>query len=147
MKFESTGLQDASPPDASNDQDACAQGGFTLLETLVGLTILAVALTALFGAYADGTKAALTSNRYAGAQVMAQSLLAHATANRDRPAPRSSGTSAGYRWRVVARPVEQVVGATPNDTRWSLYRIRVTVAWDRNREFELSTLHLMRGRP
>lgn len=147
MKFESTGLQDAFQPSASNDLPAGAQDGFTLLETLVGLTILAVALTALFGAYADGTRAALTSNRYAGAQVMAQSLLARATASRSRPTARLSGTSAGYRWRIVAQPTETVATATPGDTRWRLYRVKVSVAWSRNREFELSTLHLMRDRP
>lgn len=147
MKFESTGLQDAFPPGASSDRPANAQEGFTLLETLVGLTILAVALTALFGAYSDGTRASLTSNRFAGAQVMAQSLLAHATAHRNLPAARSSGTSGDYRWRIVARPMEQVIGATPNDNLWRLYHIKVTVGWDRSRKFELSTLHLMRGRP
>ncbi len=147
MKSELTGLQGVSRPNASDDAVPIGEEGFTLLETLVGLTIFAIALTALFGAYATSTRAALTSERYARAQVLAQSLLAHSTAEREPASARASGKTAGFRWRVTARPAALRSGPGPDKGQWRLYHIKVSVGWDRNRKFELATLRLMRATP
>ena len=142
MKFELTGLRGVFQPSASGE------AGFTLLETLVGLTIFAVALTALFGAYSSSTRAALASERYARAQILAQSLLARATATRDPRAARAKGSTLGFRWRVTARTTaDQQLPEAARARAWQLYRIKVSVGWDRNRTFELATLRLMRAAP
>jgi len=117
-----------------------------LLETLVGLTIFAVSLTALFGAYANGLKAARTNERHTHAQILAQSLLEQATAGRQLPPVSSSGSNDGFRWRINARPASARLTAGLAASEWQLYRVGVVVNWDRNRTFKLDTLRLARVR-
>jgi prepilin-type N-terminal cleavage/methylation domain-containing protein len=146
MSYVSTGLQAASHkrPCQNVSPRRIGEHGFTLLETLTAMTILAIALTSLFGAYASGIKAVRSSDDYTRAQILAQSLLAQATLASDRPPVSTHGTSGPFRWHVRVRLASNSLVGELTSKRWALYQINSVVAWDARRTFELQTLKLAR---
>ncbi|MFT5511233.1 MAG: prepilin-type N-terminal cleavage/methylation domain-containing protein [Hyphomicrobiaceae bacterium] len=146
MSYVSTGLQAASHKRACRyaSQQRGGEHGFTLLETLTAITILAIALTSLFGAYASGIKAARSGDDYTRAQILAQSLIAQTTLASGRPPVSAGGTSGPFRWHVRVRLASSNLTGELTHKRWALYQINAVVAWDASRTFELQTLKLAR---
>ena len=146
MSYVSAGLQAASHKRACRPANRRRVGehGFTLLETLTAITILAIALTSLFGAYASGIKAARSGDEYTRAQILAQSLIAQITTASGRPPVSAVGTSGPFRWHVRVRFANTNLVGELTHERWVLYQIIAVVAWDANRTFELQTLKLAR---
>ncbi len=100
--------------------------GFSLLEMLVAISILGLALGALYQAASGATRNVRTDEKYAYGVELAQSLLA------DNAMVPLSGvniqgeTSGGFKWRVNSRPVKLQRSALPVG---SLHDIEVGVAW------------------
>jgi general secretion pathway protein I len=100
--------------------------GFSLLEMLVAISILGLALGALYQAASGATRNVRTDEKYAYGVELAQSLLA------DNAKVPLSGvniqgeTSSGFKWRVNTRPVKLQRSALPVG---SLHDIEVGVAW------------------
>lgn len=142
MKFASTGLPDASRRAPSTEaKPADGEAGFTLIETLTALTILAIALVSLFEAQATGLRTAGSAAEYAKARILAQSLLAETTAGWRGGALSRRGNDDGFDWTVdIARAPS---GPPANaDTKWRLHQVRVAVDWGRDRHLQLDTLKL-----
>jgi general secretion pathway protein I len=76
--------------------------GFTLLETLVALTILSLSVSVLFATFSGGIGRAREDSAGMGARVLAQALLAAAQAQ--PPLSGSAGASSGYLWKVQLNP-------------------------------------------
>lgn len=105
--------------------------GFSLLEMVVAISILALALAAMYQAASGATRNVRTDEKYAYGVELARSLLA---ANVRVPLSGVSNqgeTSGGFRWQVQSRPVD--FGRSPLPVG-SLQEIEVAVSWDDGRK-------------
>jgi hypothetical protein len=101
--------------------------GFTIVESLVALTIMMILLSAIGGLSASS----LRSGRYVENHVAdienIQRVLA-GLPGRGQLANRSlSGEMAGYRWRLDGQPFNAGLGGAPAQTRWTPEKIVLTV--------------------
>jgi prepilin-type N-terminal cleavage/methylation domain-containing protein len=114
------------------------EGGFTLLETLVALTILAGAAATLFALIASGRRIQGTAEADTAVALDLRSLLARVGRDiRAVPGTQSGRTSSGQAWSVTVAPfTDPAAPLTPN-----LLLVRAKV--ERNGETaEATTLRL-----
>jgi len=117
--------------------------GFTLIEALAAIVILALALSALLSAHDTGLRGATAIDGHLQARLLAQSLLAQRSVDRALQAP-SRGHSGRFAWTVSVTPYGRAVATVdPKAAQWKLYELTVTVAWPPGRQVQLSTLRLM----
>ena len=118
--------------------------GFTLIEILVALAILAIAFGFAFRALSDGFDRLDRDQKNADALLLAQSTLArigHDIALQDGAV--DGGTSDGFTWRIETAPY----GDTQDLPAGPLigHRVEVTIAWNerhQRREVRLTNLIL-----
>ncbi len=142
MRFASIG----SPAVSRSPRSIDPEGGFTLLETLTALAILAIALVGLFDAHALGLRGATAADHHAEARMLAQSLLADAVgANHERVVPRR-GEAGRFAWTIEAQPVKEGWAQFKSEAGWQLNHVRVLVTWDAGRRVQIDTFKLGRTR-
>jgi general secretion pathway protein I len=144
MRFASTGSRAGFRPRPSIDGGS-GTAGFTLLETLTALLILAIALVSLFDAQMRGLRAAGAADTYAEARLLAQALLADAAGGWKGPLVSRQGREGRFDWSIAVAPERAAWAEVKSKADWRLYHVRVTVAWDPNRSIELDTLKLGRA--
>lgn len=111
--------------------------GFTLLEVVVALAIMAIALGVLYRAVGGGVRTVGDLSAYSRAVAVGESVLQM----RDSvPAEgwNESGQWEGFRWSVASAPYE-----SGSDAGVPLHRVQVDVAWSdglRDRTFSLVSL-------
>jgi prepilin-type N-terminal cleavage/methylation domain-containing protein len=149
MRSASTGLPAVSrrrpcaEPEAEAPPPRHRAAGFSLLETLCALTILAIALVGLFQAHSAGLRATTAADHYAQARILAHSILASALAGPGiLPVP-AVGQQGAFRWSVSVAEAREGWAAISSD-KWRLHHIRVAVEWPRSRTVELRGLKLAR---
>ena len=107
-------------------QHASASAGFSLLELIVAIAILALALGALYQAAGGATRNVRIDEKYAYGVELARSLLT----NNGRVPPSgvnaTGETADDFDWYVATRPL--VAGKAP-DSVPLLYEIEVGVNW------------------
>jgi prepilin-type N-terminal cleavage/methylation domain-containing protein len=125
------------------------EDGFTLVELLVSLAILAVALGVLFGAISSALDRTRKDRDDALAGALVQSLLARAGTDRAIHPGEDGGTySNGMQWQLTVAPY-----GNGDDTKaWNMtaYSVRATVSWSDNgnaRSKSLTTLRLLAPPP
>jgi len=120
-------------------------GGFTLLEVLVALTILAVAVVGFMQLSSQGLRLLRLSDDYQQAVVVAD-RVARALDVVGEGA--EAGQEGRFRWErrvsLVPVPEELTPGAGP---RLRLYALSVAVRWGRNRTLDLATLRTVAETP
>ncbi|MEE9587316.1 MAG: prepilin-type N-terminal cleavage/methylation domain-containing protein [Hyphomicrobiaceae bacterium] len=143
MKYASTGSPAAwSPGQQIRAPENNRREGFTLLETLIALVILAFALQALYQAYSGGLRASKIANEHEQARILAQSLLAEHTSDRSLDTGSLTGTFEKFSWRISIAPAPEFRATSSPDSRWTLYRVTAEVAWPPHRHLQLATLRL-----
>lgn len=126
--------------------------GFTLLEVVVAVAIASVALVALFQIGGTALFAVSEANRVDQAVERAQSRLA-AFSRVITPGDSQGDDGAGYRWRLIARPIAMQVSSPSAQARstTALYDIEVVISWKsqgrRDRSVALSTQRIGNAPP
>ena len=100
--------------------------GFSLLELMVAITILALALGALYRAAGGATRNVRTDEKYAYSVELARSLLAENAMVPVSGVSARGETAGGFQWRVDTHPVNFQRTSLPVG---SLHEIEVGVAW------------------
>jgi general secretion pathway protein I len=120
--------------------------GFTLLEVLVALVVLATTVVAVLQLFGGGLRLARAAGDHADAALLASAKLADL-----EPGPLAEGSIDGtdgpYRWtrRVTLEPaLLPVQPDTPEAMLIRLARVSVEVQWGQGRRFELATLRVWR---
>ena len=123
--------------------------GFTLLEVLVALVVLATTVVAVLQLFGGGLRLARTAGDHTDA-----ALLASAKLGELEPGPLTEGAVDGvegpYRWvrRVTLDPsLLPAQLETPETVRLRLARVNVEVQWGQGRRFELATLRVWQATP
>lgn len=127
------------------EQTPKAQRGFSLLESLVALTIAAFAITALFQTFSTGLRAVSITDDHTQARMLARSLLSEHTTGWTKPPKSQKGTYKDFAWTVNIRQADTALGAIPKKSKWQLYHVDVTVSWSSNRQISFETLKLGPG--
>lgn len=112
--------------------------GFTLLEVLVALTILAVAIVAFMQLSSQGLRLLHLSDDYQQAVIVADRVARAADVVEEGM---DAGQEGRFQWErrvsLVPVPEELTPGAGP---QLRLYALSVAVRWGRNRTLELASL-------
>jgi general secretion pathway protein I len=123
--------------------------GFTLLEVLVALVVLATTVVAVLQLFGGGLRLARTAGDHADAALLASAKLAEL-----EPGPLTEGAVDGvegpYRWirRVTLDPsLLPAQLETPETVRLRLARVNVEVQWGQGHRFELVTLRVWQATP
>jgi general secretion pathway protein I len=123
--------------------------GFTLLEVLVALVVLATTVVAVLQLFGGGLRLARTAGDHTDAALLASAKLAEL-----EPGPLTEGAVDGvegpYRWvrRVTLDPsLLPAQLETPETVRLRLARVNVEVQWGQGRRFELATLRVWQATP
>lgn len=122
------------------------EAGFTLVEVLVALLILATAVVAALQLFGGGLRLARAAGDHAEAALLASAMLAELA-----PGPLEEGATEGevppYRWtrRIALEPA--LVPVEPDSHEavgLRLARVSVEVRWGQSRRVELVTLRAWR---
>jgi general secretion pathway protein I len=119
--------------------------GFTLLEVLVALTILAVAIVALMQLSSQGLRLLHHADDYQQAVVVADRIARAAEVVEEGA---ETGQAGRFQWErrvsLVPVPEELAPGAGP---QLRLYALSVAVRWGRGRTLELASLRTVSESP
>ena len=113
--------------------------GFSLVETLVALAVIAASSGLLFGTISISMALSRTLAARREAVMLAQSLLAAATAPGDVPAVAAEGAAHGLAWRITH--ARQGGGARDGDVAVEDVRVEVR---DRVTGRRLTSVHTLR---
>lgn len=121
------------------------QTGFTLIEVLVAIAIMALSLSLLYQILGSNTQAVSLAGQYQRASMLAQSLL-NAQDAVAASGWNDQGESAGFVWQVSSRPYE-TPAARSMQASTPLHQIDILVSWNDGlgeRHIALSTLRPQR---
>lgn len=124
------------------DRVPTAEAGFTLLEVIVALAVLATTMAAVFGAVSAGTGVIATASGHANALLLARSVLDATIADASSLEGGASGESGIYSWRLSPRPVLDVVPPAREARASRLYELTLDVTWPPERQIRLVTRRL-----
>jgi general secretion pathway protein I len=114
--------------------------GFSLLEMVVAIAILALSLGALYQAISGATRNVRTGEKYAYGVELARSLLADNNFIDVSGVNKKGETEGGFKWAVQSLAVELPNSTLPRD---ALHKLEVTVSWQdgvKRRQFVLHSV-------
>jgi len=115
--------------------------GFTLLEVVVSLALLALLLSAAFGVFAAGMRSSRSSTEYTRAVIEAERIVKDVQVSGIRPEVRQGVTDQGFRWKAETT-LDQ---SNADDASAQLFHVRVSVAWpsgQTDKQVDLVTLSM-----
>ena len=126
-----------------NTTDRRSNAGFSMLEVMVALTIMAIVLVAVYRMHSQTLSMAAAARFQTEAPLLAQRKLAQIESSGESIGPDSGDFGEdfeGYRWQVE---VEDVVSEALGEVSQDLKRIDLTVSSDAG-SFEVRTYRFMR---
>lgn len=116
--------------------------GFTLLEILVALTILAVALGAILQSLSSGLRSLGAAEAHAMALMHARSQLAKVGSLIPLEPGEETGAASEFEWTVSVSRFELPEGRLVADPALVPYQLDVSVTWPRGGRVELTTIRV-----
>jgi len=123
-------------------RNKAAQAGFTLLEVLVALLLLAAVLAPAYQLLSGGGRAVLAAERRAGALAIAEAQITSLGVERRLAAGRFTGQAEGWRWVVRITPRTDPPFDRAADLGMAAFRVTVSVADGRGPVLDLDTTRL-----
>jgi general secretion pathway protein I len=107
-------------------------GGFTLLEVMIAISLLAISLTTLFGSQSQSVSLGSTTKFNTQAPFLAQQKLAEYTRTPDRPTSDSGDFGdkfPGYQWKIEAEDANLEASKILSKLEDTFQRVTLTVSW------------------
>ena len=121
-----------------------ATEGFTLIEVLVALSIVAIVLAPLGGLVATSIRGTRSIESHLIRLEAARAVMT-ALPDRDQLVPGTfSGESAGLPWRLTVQPFATNSKVPPQNARWIPQKIVMTVESPSGSTMDISTVRLQR---
>ena len=124
--------------------------GYTLIEVLIAMMILALSLTVIFRIFSSGLRNIGIASDYSHAVMVAESVLAATGVTETLESGETSGRLfEKYLWVRSVTPYQPNDEPASDDPPVSAYRVSVTVEWSAKgvtRSFDLNTLRLVSTR-
>lgn len=117
--------------------------GFTLVEVLVALAVMATSLAAIAAVAGSSTRAARTLDQRVSLLQTARAVEAGIPARRDLAFGETDGEIAGNRWRMDVRPL--AVDGVPGGSKWVPRDIVIRVRAPSGAMIVLETVRLTRS--
>jgi general secretion pathway protein I len=119
--------------------------GFTLLEVLIAIVVLALSLSALMQSHSAGLRGIGVLDDHLQARLLAQSVMAELGSDRAlRPGTLRGGFDK-FAWTLSIAPLEDLQAARSSAGAWTLYKLVLQVSWPRHRQIELQTVRMGRA--
>jgi len=120
--------------------------GYTLIEVLVAMMILALSLTVIFRIFSVGLHAIGTDAEYARAVMVAESVIAATGVTEPLEPGETSGRLFGkYQWQRTVNPYRNTGSPPPLTPPLRAFHVAVSVQWPAagsSRRLEITTLRL-----
>ena len=125
---------------------ACGAAGFTLLEALIAIVILALSLSALLQAYGSGLRGVAKIDDHLRARLLAQSVMAELSHDRRLRPGSVQGRQDQFVWTLSVTRFDDGEPPPQQPNPWTLHRLALTVTWPQGRRIELQTLRMLQSR-
>ncbi|MBV9562646.1 MAG: prepilin-type N-terminal cleavage/methylation domain-containing protein [Bradyrhizobium sp.] len=120
--------------------------GFTILEVLIALAIVAVSVLAIGSVMSTNARGVRTLESHVALMQAAQTVLATAIPERNELTPGvRSGQLRGYRWQIDVGPVGGGWAAADTDAAWIPELVKIRVRSPSGAAVDLETVRLVHG--
>jgi general secretion pathway protein I len=120
--------------------------GFTLIEVLAALAVLAVGLVSIGSLVAVAAKGTRATEEHLVITEASRAIMAGLLAQRDLQANSMAGETAGFRWRLDVAPYTgEPVNQAQQQSRWQPFAMVLTVRSPGGRTIQINTVRLRRS--
>jgi general secretion pathway protein I len=126
------------------DNNDRTDAGFTIIEVLVALAVVAISLAAIGSLVATTMRGASAIEGHVALAETAREVVATITPHAHVPMGMTSGETSGYRWRIVASPWFGGGVAGTADAPWIPQWVRIRVVSPSGTAFDVETVRLLK---